>query len=388
MEIEPGMKKVCMLEFPRIGDFHGYFIDSIDPRPYFPPRQWPAIAGKLRDARFVDEMYRDQYPPYMKFIADFIDRFEHFDVIVFATYNPIHPEVLYGRLKQPIKILGFTDDPHSTYIRGIPYLWACDGAFYISPSYNHQVLFADALRHWGVHHARWLPVPVLLPEWSPSENSWWPLAVPRAEALRGGDVFFRKRDLDLIYIGKVYDSKVRRLARLKREFGSRFEVYGRWKLHGYVGFVRWMRGGGRPAFWHRVRSIAPAEKHRLYSRTRIGFDMHLSDIPSETGNARMYEVTSHGAMLLCDKAGLDAHQQIFVPGKEAVFYDSMDDAIEKARYYLAHDEEREQIARAGFARAHGDYDCETALQSFLDWAAALPQGRGAEMGAQQVFLRS
>jgi hypothetical protein len=384
MEAKPGMKKVCMLEFPPMGEFHGYLIDSIDPRPYFPQREWPQICRKLQEAKFVDEMYRDRYPPYMNFVADFVDKFERFDLLIFATYNPVHPEVLHARLKGPIKILGFTDDPHSTYVRGIPYLWACDGAFYISPSYNHQLLFADAFRHWGFQPARWLPVPVLLPEWSSTQDSWWPLAAPRAEALRRGHDFFRRRDIDLIYIGKVYDSKVRRLARLKREFGNRLKVYGRWKLHGYVGFLRWMRGGGRPAFWHRVRSLAPEEKGGIYDRARIGFNMHLSDIPSETGNARMYEVTAHGAMLLCDKAGLDAHKMIFEPDKEAVFYDSMEDAIDKIHYYLEHEEEREAIARAGFARVHRDYDCETHLKALLDWAAALPRAENREGQLQQV----
>ena len=169
------MKKVCMLGCPRLGDFHGYFIDSIDPRPYFPRGKWPMIYRQLIEAKFVDEMYREKYAPYMKFIADFIDRFQDFDLIVFATYNPIHPEVLFRELKKPIKILGFSDDPHSTYLRGIPYLWACDGAFYISPSYNDRLLFADAFRRWGFHHASWLPVSVTLPEWSSAANSWWPL---------------------------------------------------------------------------------------------------------------------------------------------------------------------------------------------------------------------
>jgi spore maturation protein CgeB len=76
-------------------------------------------------------------------------------------------------------------------------------------------------------------------------------------------------------------------------------------------------------------------------------------------------------MLLCDKAGMNAHERIFEPGKEAVFYDSTEDAIEKIKYYLQHDNEREKIARAGFARVHRDYDGETHLKKFLDWASAL-----------------
>ena len=101
--------------------------------------------------------------------------------------------------------------------------------------------------------------------------------------------------------------------------------------------------------------------------------MHLSHMPRETGNQRMYQVPAHGMMLLCDKAGLNAHERIFEPGKEAIFYDSIDDAMEKIEYYLQHPEEREEIARGGFARVHRDYDGETHLKNFLDWAIALPK---------------
>ena len=88
---------------------------------------------------------------------------------------------------------------------------------------------------------------------------------------------------------------------------------------------------------------------------------------------RMYEVPAHGMMLLCDKAGMDAHERIFAPDKEAVYYDSSEDAIAKIEYYLKHDGEREKIARAGFARVHCDYDGETNMKKFLDWAISLPK---------------
>ena len=96
---------------------------------------------------------------------------------------------------------------------------------------------------------------------------------------------------------------------------------------------------------------------------------------------RMYEAPAHGMMLLCDKAGLDAHAQIFEPDKEAVFYDSIEDAIEKIEYYLEHEEERIRIAQAGFARVHRDYDGELNLKNFLDWASGLRKKEGPQDAA-------
>jgi hypothetical protein len=372
------MMKTCVFQFPRMENFHGYSIDSLDPVPYFPGynsrRGQAKLSHLLTTAESVDRMYRERYRPYMRFVRDFTDKFRDAELLVLATYNPIHPEILYKDLAKPIKILGFIDEPQSTYVRGIPYLWAFDGAFYITPSFNEQFLFKDALKAWGCEKSYWLPqVPPRLQASEP--GGFWPLVAPRSEALRRGDSFFRKRDFDLIYVGQQYGPKMDRLIHLKKRFGSSFGIYGRWPLAGFGGVARCLKG--KPALWSRVRSISDEERANLYYRTKIGFNIHLSDVPRETGNMRMYEVPAHGMMLLCDKAGLNAHEQIFEPDKEAVFYDSIEDAIEKIVYYLKHDDERERIARAGFARVHRDYDGESNLRRFLDWARAVPKRRCA-----------
>jgi len=314
-------------------------------------------------------MYRERYPPYMHFVRDFTDKFIDADLLVLSMYNPIHPEVLYNELARPIKVLGFIDEPSSTYVRGVPYLWAFDGAFYISPSFNDRILFKDALKRWGCEQTYWLPQVPPQARLSTQNGFFWPLVEPLAQAARQGDRFFRERDLDLIYVGNQYGPKVDRLVQLRKRFGSKMRIYGRWRLAGYGGAARWLLG--KPALWARVPAISDQERTRLYYRTKIGINMHLSNRPMETGNMRMYEVPAHGMMLLCDKAGLNAHEQIFEPDKEAVFYDSIEDAIEKIEYYLRHDEEREKIARAGFARVHRDYDGELNLKKFLDWASGL-----------------
>ena len=232
---------------------------------------------------------------------------------------------------------------------------------------------SSLLNRWGCEYSYWFPNVPPNAE-AAGQCGSWPLLAPRAEALKRGDVFFRERDIDLIYVGGAYDSKIDRLAQPRRHFGSRFNIYGRWRLGGYGGFARWAKG--KPPLWTRVRAVSNQERTQLYYRTKIGFNMHLSETPMETGNMRMYEVPAHGAMLLCDKAGLNAHEQIFEPGKEAVFYDSLEDAISLIDYYLQHDAERERIARAGFARVHRDYDGETNLKKFLDWASGLPRRGG------------
>ena len=371
------MKKVCVFHFPRMENFYGYSIDSLAPAPYFRHSdfvfaRWARVmrSQTLVEAKSVDRMYRRRDPAYMRFVGDFVDKFRDADLVIMSTYNPIHPDILYHELKKPIKVLGFVDEPDSTYTRGIPYLWAFDGAFYITPSFNHDTLFPDALRRWGCEQFYWYPNVLPMPE-TPGQMGFWPLAAPRERARQQGDRFFRDRPLDLIYVGNQYFNKMDRLVRLKRAFGSRFRIHGRWPLAGFGGMLPLL--AGKSPLWSRVRSISDQERMDHYCSTKIGFNMHLSERPAETGNKRLYEVPAHGMMLLCDKAGLNGHEQLFVPDKEAVFYDSIEDAIDKIEYYLAHDEEREKIARAGFARVHSDYEEEKNLKNLLDWAIALPK---------------
>jgi hypothetical protein len=361
--------RVCYFHNPKsVGRFGDYEIDTLDPRPYFldPPRvrggrflsRRRALAkfAALYTAQGVDALYRERDADYMRFVGDFADRFEHHDAVILATYNPIHPEILRTRLAKPTKVLGFIDDPHSTYVRGLPYLWAFDGAFYISPGYDAALDFRSALAEWGCKSSHWFPLV--------------PHPLPRFEA---SDRFFEDRDVDLVYVGNAYGDKIDRLVLLKRALGDRFRVHGRWQLQGWVGVARVLRG--KAIYPHRVAPLSDAERTSLYCRTRIGINMHLSRQPAETGNLRMYEVPTHGAVLLCDKAARGAHETIFRDGVEAVYYDDVADALDKVRHLLAHPAERIEIARRGFERAQRDYTYEVVLEGLLDWATSIVRDR-------------
>jgi len=289
----------------------------------------------------------------MRMTGDFIDRFRDFDLIVMSTYNFIHPEVLARELQKPIKVLGLIDDPYSTYLRGIPYLWAFDGAFFISPGYIDDLPFEEAIQRW-----------------SDKPAMWWPLVpFPFSRPEKADEAFFRQRDVDVVYVGNPNASKVERLTRLKRHFGDRMRVHGRWPFKGYLGFVRGLLG--KPFYPYRVTSLVPEERTQLYWRTKIGFNMHVSDQPYETGNIRMYETPAHGMLMVCDKAAANAHASIFEPKAEAVYYDSVNEAIDLIEHYLIHDDERIRIAQAGYERYWRDYQWEPNFLRFLDWAFSI-----------------
>jgi spore maturation protein CgeB len=199
---------------------------------------------------------------------------------------------------------------------------------------------------------------------------WWPLVPSEFDRPSASDrAFFSDRDVDLVYVGNPTGSKMDRLILLKRHFGDRLRIHGRWHLKGYLGIARGLLG--MPVFPGRISSLTARERTQLYWRTRIGFNMHVSDERFEGGNARTYELPAHGVMMVSDKAGADGHARIFTPGDEAVYYDSLDEAIELIEYYLAHDEERIQVAKRGFDRFWKNYSWKANLMRLLEWSTSL-----------------
>lgn len=358
--------KVCMVggAFPGgvIGD---YFLQNFSLAKYVPDLTIrdiliPRIKGQrvhsglsiFYSAEAVDKLYRDRTPWYLLMVKEFLSVARNSDIVVFYSFNPIHPEILVRELKGVIKVLGFTDDPISTYIRGIPYIWACDGAFFISPSYNEESLMQDRLKNWGMEDSHWMPLSQPFDKPEPTE------------------IFFERRNVDVVYVGNAYGTKMDRLTVLKRHFADRLKIHGRWPYFGYFGFLRGF--AGMPLFPWRVTPLSDAQKQELYYNAKIGINMHYSTGSMEIGNMRMYELPAHGVMQICDTGGCESHAKIFKPNKEVIYYTSTNEAIELIEYYLSHDDERTSIAQAGFHRFWKDYKFEDVLIQLLNWAIALP----------------
>lgn len=79
-----------------------------------------------------------------------------------------------------------------------------------------------------------------------------------------------------------------------------------------------------------------------YRESKVCFNISIKD----DINMRCFEVMSTKSFLLTNR--IPTMSELFEDGKHLVMYDSVEDAIEKANYYLSHDEEREKIAEAGF----------------------------------------
>jgi len=84
---------------------------------------------------------------------------------------------------------------------------------------------------------------------------------------------------------------------------------------------------------------------------------------------RHFQVPACGGFTITSTA--DDLGNYYVPDKEIVFYKDVDEMVEKVSYYLAHDAEREAIARAGYERTLRDHTYENRFREIFK-AIGLP----------------
>lgn len=153
---------------------------------------------------------------------------------------------------------------------------------------------------------------------------------------------FRKlnveKQYDVVFIG----GRTERRSRIVEELRKQFEVH-------------WLR------VWK------PENLNLAFNKTKIVLNIHAADVLNlET---RIGEVLGSGAFLLSD---ITSAPRMFVDGKHLVYwrFGDVDDLITKVRYYLEHDEEREQIAANGYAFARENHSIDQRVQQLLTLAFA------------------
>ena len=106
------------------------------------------------------------------------------------------------------------------------------------------------------------------------------------------------------------------------------------------------------------------DMYQVLRYARIGFNRHIDVAGDYANNMRLYETTGVGTFLLTDhKSNIS---EIFIPGREIMTYKDPDECIERAGYYLAHEKEREAIARAGQERTLGEHTYYHRMKELLD----------------------
>lgn len=183
--------------------------------------------------------------------------------------------------------------------------------------------YVPAFRRQGCNNVHWLPV----------------ACDPEVHARKTSDKIF-----DVGFVGTVFQ-KSRRADLLTRMAARNFLV--------------------------RMERCFGDEMARLYSQSRIAFNNAVrNDL-----NMRVFEAMSVGTFLLTDPARNSGQDELFVEGEDLGIYRD-DDLTEKVRYFLIHEEEREEIARRGQFMAHQahtySHRCEELLRVCLYGQGSTP----------------
>jgi spore maturation protein CgeB len=80
---------------------------------------------------------------------------------------------------------------------------------------------------------------------------------------------------------------------------------------------------------------------------------------------RTYEIPACGGFMLHERT--DEVLELFEEGKEMACFGSIQELAEKINFYLAHPEERESIARAGYERCVPAYSYDHRMAEIIKW---------------------
>jgi hypothetical protein len=289
---------------------HGIDVDSfcltLDPPA-------PRLTWSELDAR-----WRRGDPKLLAMYKDLAGRLDNYDV--FVNWNGINLHPQFVRHLPTFNVYGCFDDPESSNDLSRPVAWAYDLCMV------GNAAEVDSYRRWGVEHTEFWPLGFREGDYDPS--------LTREKILRG------QRDVDIALLCE-------RTSPWRRQRLDKFTAA--FPQGAYY-------GAGWPSGF-----LPEVDRISLLQRTKIGINIHNSSGPI---NFRTYYLPANGIMQVCDnRTHLSA---VFELNKEIVGFDSIEEAIELCRYYLKHDEERRQIAAAGWERAVKNYSEVAVFQVLLN----------------------
>lgn len=99
---------------------------------------------------------------------------------------------------------------------------------------------------------------------------------------------------------------------------------------------------------------------RKYAETKVVLNISMADDLI----MRVFEVMATGSFLLTN--WVPTIEELFEDGKHLVLYKSLDEAVDKAKYYIKHDSEREKIAQAGYEHVIKNHTIQKRVDVILE----------------------
>jgi hypothetical protein len=163
------------------------------------------------------------------------------------------------------------------------------------------------------------------------------------------------RDVDISFVGSVSADHQQRIALLEA-VARRYDL----KLWGNLPRSLPASSPLRRCFQGEVWG---AEMYQTLRRSKISLNSHIDSAGREAGNMRLFEATGVGAFLLTDFK--DNLHTLFEPDRDVAVWRSIDDCLASIERFLADDDGRAAIARAGQARTMSQHTYRYRAQEML-----------------------
>ena len=159
---------------------------------------------------------------------------------------------------------------------------------------------------------------------------------------------------DVVFVGAMEEDRLNHLIYLAQN-GIKVHIYG---------WVKEVKNQIHPNLIVHNRFLFEEEFSAAQGCSKIALNF-LRKMNRDLQTSRSIEIPASGGFMLAERT--DEHMQLFKEGKEAEFFSSKEELLQKVNYYLQHDQERLAIAKAGYDRCFKDnYTFENRMRGILN----------------------
>lgn len=287
---------------------------SEDERPYvtslrengYKVEQFPLLCpGGWYGFKKLDQAYKEKWPDLMNLYDGLRSIVDDRTVLVASAGAMLHPEFIESL--NCYNVFSCADDPESSEALSKPVCTAFDYCLPIN------IACVDDYISWGCKNVGWMFHGVV-----PDSPGY---AKSREQVLT------EPRGLDIVMLcERIYGASDRhlRVEYLMKHFPQAI-----------------VRGRGWPGGFI---------ENDPFPFAKIGWNLHNSIGPT---NSRTVTLPAYGVLQICDnKSNLG---KMFELDREVVGFDTLDECVDKTRYYLDHEDEAREIAANGWSRVMKDY---------------------------------